>query len=57
MHFVSEDHCLLELVDPDTKAPIELTDRATGEMVFTFLDWHRRPARASVHRTSAKGWA
>lgn len=43
MHFVSEDHCLLELVDPDTKAPIELTDRATGEMVFTFLDWRGGP--------------
>ncbi len=39
MHFVSEDHCLLELVDPATKAPIELTHGAIGEMVFTFLDW------------------
>ena len=39
MHFVSEDHCLLELVDPATKAPVPLADGAVGEMVFTFLDW------------------
>lgn len=39
MHFVSEDHCLLELVDPATKASVALTNGAVGEMVFTFLDW------------------
>ncbi|MCO5100002.1 MAG: AMP-binding protein [Burkholderiaceae bacterium] len=43
MHFVSEDHCLLELVEPETKAPIELAHRAIGEMVFTFLDWRGGP--------------
>ncbi len=43
MHFVSEDHCLLELVDPSTKQTIELTDGAVGEMVFTFLDWEGGP--------------
>ena len=43
MHFVSEDHCLLELVDPRTKTPIEIEDGATGEMVFTFLDWEGGP--------------
>ena len=43
MHFVSEDHCLLELVDPETKKAIELTDGAIGEMVFTFLDWRGGP--------------
>lgn len=43
MHFVSEDHCLLELVDPKTKAPVALTDGAMGEMVFTFLDWRGGP--------------
>ncbi|HEY0877595.1 MAG TPA: AMP-binding protein [Zeimonas sp.] len=43
MHFVSEDHCLLELVDPATRAPIDLVDRAIGEMVFTFLDWRGGP--------------
>lgn len=43
MHFVSEDHCLLELVDPHTREPIPLEDRARGEMVFTFLDWEGGP--------------
>lgn len=43
MYFVSEDHCLLELVDPHTKAPIPLADGAVGEMVFTFLDWEGGP--------------
>jgi phenylacetate-CoA ligase len=43
MHFVSEDHCLLELVDPNTKKPIAIQDGAMGEMVFTFLDWEGGP--------------
>jgi len=43
MHFVSGDHCLLELVDPNTNQGIEMTDGAMGEMVFTFLDWEGGP--------------
>jgi phenylacetate-CoA ligase len=43
MHFVSEDHCLLELVDPETKKPVAVRDGAAGEMVFTFLDWEGGP--------------
>ncbi len=43
MHFVSEDHCLLELVDPKTKEPVAIEDGARGEMVFTFLDWEGGP--------------
>jgi phenylacetate-CoA ligase len=43
MHFVSEDHCLLELVDPHTRAPVALAEGAVGEMVFTFLDWEGGP--------------
>lgn len=43
MHFTSEDHCLLELIDPNTKESIEIEDRAVGEMVFTFLDWEGGP--------------
>lgn len=43
MHFVSEDHCLLELVNPETKAPVEIEEGATGEMVFSFLDWEGGP--------------
>ena len=43
MHFVSEDHCLLELIDPKTKQSIAIEDGAIGEMVFTFLDWEGGP--------------
>lgn len=43
MQFVSEDHCLLELIDPETRLPVEQTDGAIGEMVFTFLDWEGTP--------------
>lgn len=43
MHFVSEDHCLLEIVDPATKEGIALKDGAVGEMVFTFIDWEGGP--------------
>ena len=43
MYFVSEDHCILEIVDPRSKAPITLSDGASGEMVFTFIDWEGGP--------------
>ena len=43
MYFVSEDHCILEIVDPQTKASIPLNDGASGEMVFTFIDWEGGP--------------
>lgn len=43
MHFVSEDHCLLELVDPETHRSLEMADGVIGEMAFTFLDWRGGP--------------
>jgi phenylacetate-CoA ligase len=43
MYFVSEDHCILEVLDPNTKAPMPLGDGTTGEMVFTFIDWEGGP--------------
>jgi phenylacetate-CoA ligase len=43
MHFVSQDHCILELVDPKNKEPIPLSNGATGEMVFTFIAWEGGP--------------
>jgi phenylacetate-CoA ligase len=43
MYFVSEDHCILEIVDPQTKATIPLSEGASGEMVFTFIDWEGGP--------------
>jgi phenylacetate-CoA ligase len=43
MHFVSEDYCLLELVDPKTKKSVEIEDGAVGELVLTSLDWEGGP--------------
>jgi phenylacetate-CoA ligase len=43
MHFVSADHCVLELVDPKTKDPIEIRHGAMGEMVFSFIGWEGGP--------------
>ena len=43
MHFISPDHCILELIDPETKKPVEMVDSAIGEMVFTFIDWEGGP--------------
>ena len=43
MHVVSADHCVLELVDPASKVPVAVEDGATGEMVWTFLDWEGGP--------------
>jgi phenylacetate-CoA ligase len=43
MHFVSPDHCILELVDPRSKDPVAMVDGAVGEMVFTFIGWEGGP--------------
>ncbi len=43
MHFTSEDYCVLELLDPETRKPVPITHGATGEMVFTYLDWEGTP--------------
>jgi phenylacetate-CoA ligase len=43
MHFISPDHCILELIDPETKKPLKMADGAIGEMVFTFIDWEGGP--------------
>jgi phenylacetate-CoA ligase len=43
MHFVSPDHCILELVDPQSKDPVAMVDGAVGEMVFTFISWEGGP--------------
>jgi phenylacetate-CoA ligase len=43
MHFVSPDHCILELVDPATHEPRAMTEGAVGEMVFTFIGWEGGP--------------
>lgn len=43
MYFVSEDHCYLEVLDPETKKSLPLADGTMGEMVFTFIDWEGGP--------------
>jgi phenylacetate-CoA ligase len=37
LHLTVTDHAVLELVDPDSGAPLELEDGATGELVWTHL--------------------
>ncbi len=37
MHWVADDLCYYELVDPETKAPIPMEHGAKGEAVFTML--------------------
>jgi phenylacetate-CoA ligase len=37
LHLTVGDHAVLELVDPDSGAPLELEDGATGELVWTHL--------------------
>ncbi|MFO7965525.1 MAG: phenylacetate--CoA ligase family protein [Desulfobacterales bacterium] len=37
MHWVADDYCYYELIDPETKDPIPLTHGATGVAVFTSL--------------------
>ena len=38
MHWLGDDLCLYELVDPDTREPIPLEDGARGEAVFTNIE-------------------
>lgn len=38
MHWVADDYCYYELVDPETRAPLAMTHGATGLAVFTPLE-------------------
>lgn len=38
MHWVADDYCYFELVDPETKKPIPMVNGATGLAVFTPLE-------------------
>lgn len=45
MHYLAEDHCFrYDLVDPETKAPLELKDGAVGEAIHTALEYEAAPA-------------
>jgi phenylacetate-CoA ligase len=37
LHLTVGDHAVMELIDPDSGAPLELQDGATGELVWTHL--------------------
>jgi phenylacetate-CoA ligase len=37
LHLTTGEHAVLELIDPDSGAPLELEDGATGELVWTHL--------------------
>jgi phenylacetate-CoA ligase len=43
LHMTTEGHALLELVDPDSGAPLELTGEASGELVWTHLGREASP--------------
>jgi phenylacetate-CoA ligase len=38
MHWLADDMCIFELVDPDTREPIPLEDGVQGEAVFTHIE-------------------
>lgn len=45
MHYVAEDYCFrYDLIDPDTKAPLELKDGAVGEAIHTALEYEASPS-------------
>jgi phenylacetate-CoA ligase len=43
MHLVSQDYCILELLDTETKKSLELGDGVVGEMCYTYIDWEGTP--------------
>jgi phenylacetate-CoA ligase len=43
LHLTVGEHALLELVDPDSGAPLELEDGASGELVWTHLGREASP--------------
>jgi phenylacetate-CoA ligase len=45
MHYMAEDYCFrYDLVDPETKAPLELRDGTVGEAIHTALEYEAAPA-------------
>ncbi len=45
MHYMAEDYCFrYDLVDPETRSPIELRDGAVGEAIHTALEYEAAPA-------------
>ncbi|MBN2058778.1 MAG: phenylacetate--CoA ligase family protein [Deltaproteobacteria bacterium] len=50
MHLMGEDYVLVDVVDPDTKKPVDTNvPVARGEMVVTCLEWKANPAFRYAH--------
>ena len=43
MHLVSEEYCILEVLDVKTQKSLEFKDGVIGEMVYTYIDWKGTP--------------
>jgi phenylacetate-CoA ligase len=56
MHFGGYDHVVVELVDPDTGQPVEKTDGATGELVYTALTREAAPLLRFRSRDHVMWW-
>ncbi len=56
MHWLGDDLCIYELVDPDTREPVPLKDGARGEAVFTNIEgdgWSwLRTSLGDIHEVS-----
>lgn len=45
MHYMAEDYCFrYDLVDPETRKPLEIRDGAIGEAIHTALEYQAAPA-------------
>jgi len=45
MHYMAEDYCFrYDLVDPETRQPLEIRDGAVGEAIHTGLEYEAAPA-------------
>jgi len=56
MHFVAQEYCLPELVDPDTLKPIPFRDGVEGELVYTALDRECTPLVRYRTRDRVRVW-
>ncbi len=57
MHFGGYDHVHVELVDPATGEPVEKTDGATGELVYTALTREAAPLLRFRSRDHVVWWS
>jgi phenylacetate-CoA ligase len=57
MHFCGGDHVVVELIDPATGEPVEKTDGATGELVYTALTREAVPLARFRSRDHVQWWS